>query len=169
MNAAHRTLLAGLILATSACADEQPSPAEKARADEADIAAVKAAQQPPPSPVTPDPIGYPDIEKHEMYGAGCNFALGSSMGAIVLAQPARAFMKIEGEIETFAPDAGSGELPLGVKGKYTGGAWSFVLDLAAGEGKPSGSEGVNYPARLILRNDRDQVVYNASGTAQCGS
>ena len=169
MNAANRILLAGLILGASACAADEPSPAEKARAEEADIAAVKAAQQPPPTPVTPDTIGYPEIEKHDMFGAGCSFAPGQSIAAIALAQPARAFMKIDGEIETFAPDAGSGELPLGVRGKYTGGAWSFVLDIAAGEGKPSGSEGVNYPARFILRNDRDQIVYNATGTAQCGS
>lgn len=169
MNVANRLLLAAIVLAVTACAEEQPDPAAKARAEEADIAAVKAAQQPPPTPVTPGPIGYPDIEKYDLFGAGCSFAPGTSMAAVALAQPARAFMKIEGEIETFAPDAGSGELPLGVKGKYTGGAWSFLLDIASAEGKPSGSEGVNYPARLVLRNDRDQVVYEASGTAQCGS
>ena len=37
------------------------------------------------------------------------------------------------------------------------------------EGKQSGSETINYPARLELRNDHDQIVYQADGTAQCGS
>lgn len=160
-------LMAGLLVAS--CEKEAPSAAEQARMDEADVAAVQAAQVPPPTPIEPGKITYPDIEKNDMFGAGCNFAPLGSMAAVALAQPGRAFMKLDGEIETFAPDAGSGELPLGVKGKYTGGAWSFVLDLAEVEGKPSGSEGMNYPARLVLRNERDQVVYEDDGIAQCGS
>lgn len=160
-------VIVGALLAS--CAKEEPTPAQQAREDEADIAAVEAAQVPPPTPVEPAKITYPDIEKNDMFGAGCSFAPGTSLAAVAIAQPARAFMKLEGKIEIFAPDGGSGDLPLGAKGKYTAGAWSFVLDLASTEGTPSGSEGMNYPARLILRNARDQIVYEASGTAQCGS
>lgn len=162
-------ILVPMVLLAAACGEEPPSPAEQARMDEADIAAVKAAQVPPPTPVTPDKILFPDIERYDLFGAGCNFAPEGSMGAIVLAQPARAFMKIDGELEAFAPDAGSGDLPLGAKAKYTAGAWSFVLDLAEDEGTQAGTETVNYPAHLVLRNDRDQVVYEANGVAQCGS
>ena len=156
------------LLATS-CGKEEPSPSEKARMDEADIAAVEAAQVPPPTPVEPDPIGMPDIEKYDMYGAGCNFAPGKGIAAIALLQEQRAFMKLDGGIVVFAPDAGSGDLPLGAKGKYTAKAWSFVLDLASEEGKQSGYETIDYPARLVLRNDHDQIVYQSDGTAQCGS
>lgn len=158
-----------LALLAAACAEDGRSPAEKARQDDADVAAVKAAQVPPPSPVTPERILYPDIERYKLHGAGCNFAPEGSMAAIALAQPAHGYMKIDGKLEAFAPDAGSGDGPLGTKGKYTAGAWSFVLDLAEEEGKQSGSETVNFPARLVLRNDRDQIVYEASGVAQCGS
>ena len=91
------------------------------------------------------------------------------IAAIALLQQKRGFMKIDGKVVPFAPDAGSGDLPLGAKGKYTAGAWSFVLDLASAEGKQSGSETINYPARFVLRNDHDQVVYQSDGTAQCGS
>ena len=157
------------VLLAASCTDGEPSPAEQARMDEADIAAVKEAQVPPPMPVTPDKILYPDIERYELHGAGCNFAPEGSMAAIVLAQPARAYMKIDGELEAFAPDAGSGDLPLGAKGKYTAKAWSFILDLAQEEGDQSGTETVNFPAHFVLRNDRDQVVYEADGVAQCGS
>lgn len=158
-----------LLLMTAACGEDQPSAAEQQRMDDADIAAVKAAQVPPPMPVTPGKILYPDIERYKLHGAGCNFAPEGSMAAIVLAQPARAFMKLDGELEAFAPDAGSGDLPLGAKGKYTAGAWSFVLDLAEEEGAQSGSETVNFPAHLVLRNARDQIVYESDGVAQCGS
>jgi len=156
-------------LALASCAEDGPSHAEKARMDEADVAAVKAAQTPPPSPVTPDKILYPDIEKYSLFGAGCNFAPEGGLAAIALAQPAKGYMKIDGKLEAFAPDAGSGDLPLGAKGKYTSGAWSFVFDLAAGEGEQAGSETLSYPAKFVLRNDRDQIVYEASGVAQCGS
>jgi len=156
-------------LAVSSCGGDEPSPSEKARMDEADIAAVKAAQVPPPAPVEPDSIGMPDIEKYDMFGAGCSFAPGKSIGAIALLQEKRAFMKLDDAVVVFAPDAGSGDLPLGTKGKYTANAWSFVLDLASEEGHQSGSETVDYPARLVLRNDHDQIVYQNSGTAQCGS
>jgi hypothetical protein len=161
-------ILLAALLAVS-CDERKPSAAEKARMDEADIAAVKAAQVPPPAPVEPDTIGMPDIEKYDMFGAGCNFAPGKGIGAIALLQEKRAFMKIDDAVVVFAPDAGSGDLPLGVKGKYTANAWSFVLDLASEEGKQSGSETVDYPARIVLRNDHDQIVYQADGTAQCGS
>lgn len=160
-------LCAALLMAS--CGKEDPSPAEQARMDEADVAAVNAAQVPPPAPVAPERITMTDIEKHDMFGAGCNFAPGKSIAAIALLQDKRGFMKIDGEVVVFAPDAGSGELPLGAKGKYTGGAWSFVLDLASEEGKQSGYETIDYPARFVLRNERDQVVYESTGTAQCGS
>jgi hypothetical protein len=153
----------------SSCGKDEPSPAEKARMDEADVAAVKAAQVPPPTPVEPDTIGMPEIEKYDMFGAGCNFAPGKSMGAIALLQEKRAFMKIDDAVVVFAPDAGSGDLPLGTKGKYTASAWSFVLDLASEEGRQSGYETVDYPARFVLRNDHDQIVFQSDGTAQCGS
>ncbi|ANY20827.1 hypothetical protein A6F68_02327 [Tsuneonella dongtanensis] len=158
-----------LAVLAAGCGEREPSAAEQQRMDDADVAAVKAAQEAPPVPVTPDKILYPDIERYDLFGAGCNFAPEGSMAAIVLAQPARGFMKIDGEMETFAPDAGSGDLPLGAKGKYTAGAWSFTLDLASEEGEQDGIETVNFPARFVLKNDRDQIVYQANGIAQCGS
>ena len=156
-------------LMMAACAEDKPTAEEQERMDQADIAAVNAAQVPPPSPVEPERIGMNDIERYDMYGAGCAFAPGTGIASIALLQEKRGFMKIDGAIVPFAPDAGSGDLPLGAKGKYTGGAWSFVLDLASEEGKRAGGETINYPARLVLRNERDQIVYQSNGTAQCGT
>lgn len=161
--------VAPLFLMIAGCGGDEPTAAEKRRMDDADVAAVKAAQVPPPTPVTPEKILYPDIERYDLFGAGCNFAPEGSMAAVALAQPSKGFMKIDGDLIAFAPDAGSGDLPLGTKGKYTSKAWSFVLDIGAEEGEQAGSETVNFPAHFVLRNDRDQIVFEANGVAQCGS
>lgn len=163
------TMVAIALLVLGGCANDDPSAAEKQRQDAADVAAVKAAQVPPPSPITPEPILYPDIEKYDLFGAGCNFAHGGSMAPIMLSLPGRAYMKIDGKIEPFAPDAGSSTLPLNTRGKYTAGAYSFVLDIAEAEARQSGQETIDYPAHFILRNDRDQIVFESDGIAQCGS
>ena len=159
-----------LPLALAACAAEEPTAAEQAARDEAKIAAVEQAQEIPPQPITLEPIGYPEIEKHGLFGASCAFAPeGGGLGAHVLAKEDGAYLKLDGQLERLAPDPGSPELPLGARGKYDGKRNSLILDIAQAEGEQSGTETVNYPARLIVRNERDQVVYEANGIAQCGS
>ena len=153
-----------------ACGGPEPTPEELAAREEADIAAVEQAQDIPPRPVDLQAIGYPDIEKHDLFGASCAFApKGGGLGALVLAMEQAAFIKVDGRIERLAPDPGSPELPLGARGRYDGKVYSLILDIADGEGEQEGIETINFPARLIVRNERDQVVYEASGVAQCGA
>lgn len=164
----HLALIAPFFLA--ACAEEEPSAAERAAADEAKIAAVQKAQEIPPEPIELEPIGYPEIEQHDLFGASCAFAPeGGGLGALALAMDKGAYIKLDGAITRLAPDPGSAELPLGARGKYDGKRYSLLLDVAEGEGEQEGVERVDFPARLIVRNDREQVVYQASGIAQCGS
>lgn len=157
------------IVALVSCTVE-PTPEEQRRADEADIAAVESLQEPPVLPISPEPILYPDIEKHNLYGASCAFAPdGGGMGAIALAMADAGYMKIDGSIQRFAPDPGSDEQPLRTRVEYDGKSYSFALKLAERDGKSSGYETTDYGATLIVRNSSDEVVYEAQGTAQCGS
>ena len=165
-----RRLVLFIPILLAGCGEPEPSAAERAAQDEADIAAVKDAQVVRPTPVAPDPIRYPDIERHQLYGAACAFVPeGGGLAPVALAMERAGYMKIDGEIERFAPDPGSAQLPLNARGKYDGRDFSFLLDIAEGEGRRSGSETISYDARLILRNGQDQVLYEASGLAQCGS
>lgn len=156
--------------AVVSCGDEAISPREQARIDDEKIAAVEAAQEIPPTPVSPEGIRFPDIEKYDLFGAGCAFVPeGGGLAPIALTQTEHGWMKIDGKVERFAPDAGSAELPLDTRARYDGKRFNFTLDIGEGEGRQSGIETTEFPAQFVVRNERDQVVYEAGGMAQCGS
>ncbi|ROT95342.1 hypothetical protein EB810_09615 [Altererythrobacter sp. FM1] len=158
-----------LALLATGCGKEEMTPAQRAAQDAKDIAAVKAASTPPPVPVSPQAILYPDIEKAGIYGASCSFAPDKELGAVAIAMDDYGYMKIDDKMMIFAADKGSGKLPGVAWGRYDGREYNFMIDVAKGEGEKTGGETVNYPARMVLKNSRDQVVYEANGTAQCGA
>lgn len=161
-------LLFPLMLA--ACGEAELTEAQRDAADERAIAAVEAAQDIPAEQVALEPIAFADIEQNDLFGAGCSFAEdGSGDRTLALAQADGAYIKIDGRLHRLAPDAGSADLPLGARAKYDGKEYGMILDLAEEEGEQSGVETVDFPGRLELRNGRDQVVFGASGVAQCGS
>lgn len=163
--------LAILTMMLSSCSGEPDKDdlAAKAREDEAAIAAVEAAQTPPPEPVALSAITFPDVERENLFGAGCNFApAGGGMGAVAMAQNEAGYLKIDDKVVRFAPDAGSKELFYGARQKYTGTSNSFELTLG-GEGKQSGYEVTDYSGRLVVRDRADRVVYDAKGLVQCGA
>ena len=147
-----------------------PSGQEEAAQNAQDVAEVRANQAPPPEQLQPQPILYPDIEENDLFGAGCNFApQGGGMGAIAMAKEDVGYMKRNGQILTFASDKGSARQPLNSYRKYDGRNYGFTLELLSDEGEQDGIETVNFPARLIVRDGKNAVVYEAEGTAQCGS
>ena len=177
----HALVLMGAALALTGCGDE-PSPDEQAMADERDIAMVEQANKamPPVRLVTPEPILLPDIERYDLLGEACSYAPGTSLGARVIAREADAFMKIDGEIERFAADPGSRELPAHSRSVYNSKAFSVVLTLrdasAPGEGEPeretaksAGGGRENYEGSVTLRDAYGRVVYEGTGLAQCSS
>ncbi|TMM49848.1 hypothetical protein [Qipengyuania marisflavi] len=164
-----RLAFAVLTLSLAACADE-PDPREKAAADAAAVAEVKANQEAPPENLVPEAIVYADIEKAGLFGAGCNFvAAGAGTDAIVLAQADMGYMKRSDEIVAFAPDKGSANNPVGSWRKYDGKDNSLVLEINQQNGRQSGMETVDFAAELTVRDGKDRVVYHADGTAQCGA
>lgn len=163
---------AGLGLLLSGCSQEptEEQLAAKAREDEVAIASVEAAQVPPPRPVKLSAITFQDVERENMFGAGCNFAsVGDADEPFAIAQGEGGFLKVDSRIERFAPDAGSAELPYNARERYTSTTRSFRLQMDSAVGRQSGSETVDYPGRLTVSDDRDRVVYQADGVVQCGA
>ena len=88
-----------LALALTACVDE-PTAAEKKAADDRAIAQVEAVQKqkPPPQMLEPQPILFGDIQRYNLFGAGCAFAPEGSMGAVFLTRVKVAYVKLEDRI-----------------------------------------------------------------------
>jgi hypothetical protein len=158
--------LAGAALLLAGCGGEV-SPEEQAAADNRDVAMVEAANKaaPPVQLITPEPILLPDIERYDLLGETCSYAPGTSLGARVIAREADAFMKIDGEIERFAADPGSRELPMHTRSVYNSKGYSLVLALEEDTGE--GEQRTSYEGSVTLRDAHGRIVYEGVGEAQC--
>jgi len=156
------------VLALLAGCAQEPTPAEREAATQQDIAAVEQANSAPPPmrEVTPEAIGYPDMERHGMMGRSCSYAPGTSLGARVIARAEDAFMKIGGEVVRLGADSGAAMLPANTRSRYIGGAYELQLELA-GSGEPTAGDKRDYDGTLILRDQYGRIVYQGSGIAQC--
>ena len=163
-----RFAVCALALACCACSETLTQDEQEQRDREA-VALVEQANavEPLVCEVVPETILYPDIERHDIYGASCAYAPGTSLGARVIARQADAFMKIDGEIVLFAADPGARELPYGTRSLYNGREYSLRLEIA-GDGMQSGEEVMEYEGTINLRDQYDRVIYSGTGTAQCG-
>jgi hypothetical protein len=163
----HWFLAAVVVL--SACSQE-PSPEERAREAERAVEMVMKANNsaPPLRELTPEPILLPDIERHDLYGASCAYAPGTSLGMRVFAREADAFVKIDGEVERFAADSGSRQLPQRTRSLYNSGEYTLQLQVA-GEGTPTPDGKGDYEGTVTLRDAHGRVVYEGGGLARCGA
>lgn len=123
---------------------------------------------PPTETVVPQTIGFPDIEAHNLFGAGCAYASGTSMAPVVLALEDEAVMKIDGEIHRFVIDQESVGAEPAAERRYLARGRTLHLSIE-GEGTQAGPETVNYPGSVRLLDDAGAVLYETTGTAQCGS
>jgi hypothetical protein len=165
-----RVALVLSLLLLAGCGSEM-SDAEKKAKEEADVAFVNGlqAKDPPPKPILPQTIGYPDIEQYKLFGATCAFAPGNSIGAIVVALDDTAWLKLEDHMVRLAADKGGEKLPMGTWRHYDGKEYSLELELQQRTAKTSASQTVNYPGELEVRDAYGQLVYGAKGTVQCGA
>jgi hypothetical protein len=147
------------------CGDNR-SPAQ----DAADVAEIRAMHDNPPAvPIDPERISYTDIEKNDLFGAGCGFAPETSLSVIALAQPERGFLKIDGAIVTLSPDKGGASLPMSSWQSYAGSDYAFELKQLPGEGEESGVESTSWPGSLTITDAKGKAVYQSEGTLQCGA
>ena len=158
------------LLALSACA-EAPSEEEIAAENERIVAEVEAVNKAPPplEEKVPEPIGYPDIEKHDMFGAACAYAPGTSLSARVIARETDAFVKIDGEVIQLAADPGSREMPGKTRSLYNGTAYSLRLTIdSEGREDPVSIGTEIFDGTVFLRDRYDRVIYQGASRVSCG-
>jgi hypothetical protein len=122
----------------------------------------------PAATVSPQPIGYPDIEANELYGASCAYASGTSMAPIVIAFADEAVMKIDGAILRFRVDEESEGSRLGEDSRYLADDRVLLLTIA-GEGTPAGEESANFTGTVRLIDGAGAELFATEGTVQCGA
>ena len=156
----------GLLALLAACSPQKTA-AEKRAEDDRAIAQVNAAQaiKPPPKPIDPQPILFGDIQKYDLFGAGCAFAPGDSMGAVLLTRDKVAYLLLNGRPARFASDPGSAKLPLDTYSRYVGKEMALSLTRATG----AADEATRWAGHLVVTDPLDQVIYEADGQVQCGA
>lgn len=166
MRVASVFAVAALLLAAGCGSDTTPE--ERAAEAERDMALVERANAtlPPLDEVTPDPIAYEDIARHDLTVTGCNFAPGTSLGTRVIATDEAAHMKLDGEMVRFAADSGSRELPPGIRSRYLGKEQELQLALSQ-QDEPADEGAADYEGTVTLRDAFGRIVYQGSGLAQC--
>ena len=156
------------LVVLAACDNTNPADEEAAR--QAAVAEIEAHQDPPPEQLVLDPIRYKEIEKFDLYGAGCSFTPdGAGLGTVALAMADKGYLIRKGELLVHAADMGSGELPYLARRKYDGREYSFTLDIDEAGGRQSGYETRDYRGELVVLDGNDNVVYEAEGPVQCGA
>lgn len=160
--AATAVLLAG-------CADKEKTAAQKEVDAERAIAEVEAAQTPPPDVVTPERITPQERVKYKLSDSGCAFAVHNpELGAQAIMQMNVGYMKFDGDLERFAPDAGAGGGPAGTSTKYDGGTHALLVKFETARAQNQGGEGTSIPTQITLQDGRGRTVYVAEGTSLCG-
>lgn len=170
MSALRLSPLLGLCLFAAAC-EPAPTPAEKAAADARDIAMVEAAQErhPPLQPLAPQPITAANLERLGLLGKSCGFVPEGQRDPVMLAFENRAALLLGGAPTMLASDAGGPAGPLGTWQHYIGKAISLRITRAAGDGVEPGSEALEWPGVLTVRDEFDRIVYTRPGNLRCGA
>ena len=125
----------------------------------------EAGQTNAPGPaVTPQPIGYPEIEANDLHGASCAYASGTSMAPLVIAFADEAVMKLDGEIQRFRVDAESEGAERGTRTRYLAADRVLLLTI-----ERTGAETVNFTGTVRLVDGAGAELFASSGAVQCGS
>jgi hypothetical protein len=124
--------------------------------------------KPPLPQLVLQPILYPDMTRNKLYGPGCNFVPSNGgMGAVFLAQPGQAFIKIDDHVMPIPPAANAGPLPQGAHTRYAGPLYAATLvPEPGGKHTMMGAVAV-FAGHLTITDAKAQVVYDATGDTQC--
>ena len=154
--------LSALSLVLAACEDQAvPDPAP-------DMDKINQAALGPAEDILLTPISFDDVERHDLFGMGCNL-LDQNGAMLFIAQSDQASFLIAGQLVRAAADMGAKELPYGARTHYL--SSTYALDLTLEDKAPDivGDEVADSSGTLEIRDPQDRLVYRHSGVVQCGA
>lgn len=150
-----------------------PDPASQAREDAAAVAAVNAAQNriPPLKELGPGRLTSEDLSRMDDNGTSCAFYLGTERQnrALMVARPSYGWIKIDSELIRLISDSGSEAGPLGTRTRYTGKDVTVRIEPRSGSPATSHEPRQIFPAKLIVRDRWDRVVFATAGEQRCAA
>lgn len=153
----------------AACGESPKSKEQQDIDDEKAIAEVEAAQTPPPDVVAPQRITADERVRYKLSDSGCLFAVNNpEVGAQAILQINVGYMKFDGQMERFAPDAGAADGPAGTSTKYDGGRHALLVRFDTAKAAEAGGDTLSMPTQITLQDGRKRTVYVAEGTSLCG-
>ena len=154
-------VLACSALVLAACTDEPET--------DVDLDVMNEQALGPAAAIQPEPITSPDIEKHGLFGAGCNFKRTDNEPFLVIAQDKRAHFMLDGKLHSASSDSGSERLLNMSWSKYDGLEYTIELTIDPQTERSAGSEAVDYDGSVAIRDARGRDVFTAVGIVQCGA
>lgn len=164
-----RWIASSLLLLLAACGQ---SAEERKAADEADVEAVKAAQNrlPPLEPTKPEPLMQEDIARVDASGPGCMVRLGEGMAPpIFVTVGSFGWLKLDGAIIKVAGDSGSERGPADTWTRYTGKYATLRLEYPGGDVVATEDETSSHAVIVTMRDPYDRVIYRGEGMQTCSN
>ena len=115
------------------------------------------------------PITFEDLEKNDLFGAGCYILAGEGEDMVFLGDDLRGAVKLDGRIVLLSPDDASAELPYLSRERYEGAELNILLGLPEGDGEPVGEEAVRWPGSIEITDKSGKTIYAAEGILECGA
>jgi hypothetical protein len=112
------------------------------------------------------PITAEDERQFGLYARGCEM-LGQD-GRLLIVEPARAAIKPKDELVVLASDPGSAAMSEGTWSRYVGKKYALTVTRAGESIRTAPEAGEVFPAKMVITDPFDQVVFESEGQLHCG-
>ena len=109
------------------------------------------------------------IKEHDLLGTSCGFVPAGAADPVLLATAEQAVMLIDRQPQVLAGDSAGPAGPVGTWQHYVGKALSLRIAKAGGDGVEPGSDALEWPGTLTIRDEFDRIVFTRAGKLRCGN
>jgi len=154
-----------VLVVLSACGEDRTE--RKAANDARDVAMVERMNRVPPQSIEPDAFSLEEISRYGLGTMPCAFQRGDmpGLGPIFVADKDEGVMKVGEQIRRLAARSESAELPGGARTTYVGIDSWLQLERLPDDG--TGADEAMFPARLVIHDAQERIVFRVDGTVRC--